>query len=266
MLKTIESIKKALDKIANADTEYANTEYVDTKYASPEPTNYSYNNNSRNEIHHYHHNSPSYMPFFMPSSGSNVVNNYYNGRPSSSSSSSSSSKKEEKKEKKEADAKDIVIASVALAGVALSATYFATQDEYIKYLMSNLDSLITEFDNYDDQIARNIVRLYKKWNKKYTTRTFKKLVTKSGGIISSGSIIYGGIVIGATSTLLLGGIAGLAASGCYYIWQHFTEDKEEEYDDLKNLKNALDEYIASQNMKEPTAPPNYYENNNSLKY
>ena len=246
MLKTIESIQKALRKITNVDSEFANN--IPPENSNRNNQNYS----SYSQVHHYHHNSPSYMPYFIPSGSSHVVNNNYYGPTSTST---STKEKEKKEKKKEPTSGEILLASAALAGVALSATYFATQDEYIKYWMSNLDDHISELENYDDPTARNIAKLYRKWSKQYTSRTLKKLVTKGTGVVSSGAIIYGGMIVGASSGLFLGGIAGLTLSGCYYIWQQYTQDQDDETENLKALIDAIDTYIQSQHT--PSAPPQY---------
>ena len=66
---------------------------------------------------------------------------------------------------------------------------------------------------------------FDRWSNEFKKRTGKKLIGKSGVVLSS-MVGLSGLYFGPA--LITGGFIGATVSGCYYIWNYMTADKEPE--------------------------------------
>lgn len=203
------------------------------------------------ETHHYHHHyhDNSYFWLFYPQSRPSIIVVDSNGQQGS-------------KEKKD-DSVYKVLATVSGVALSLLGTYVIAKDEYINYLMSNLDQEMSELKQICGKMSSrgeilDILETYRIWKSLYEVRTRPKLCAKATTIGSS-FIGLGGLYM-MSSSLMLGGVFGLTGSACFLLWKHLNNKPRSEenfFDDLKSrIKSALAKI--QEQEQEPGSQPSAY--------
>ena len=222
--KYLQSVKDALDEYFEQKSEHTQL-------------NLSHQS-SVSEVHHYHHGHSYSSPIFpilaMPPQPPQVivVNN-----PSQSQSGSSESK-EKKKEEKDDDNTTLKVVAV-IAGVATSAigTYVIAKDEYVNYWLSDIDEKIARLRELKDPELAEFLLAYDEWKSLFEKRTKSKTYAKATTI---GSVLGGlGGAYLASTAIVLTGVVGATAGGCYLLWKHMTTRTRTEDQAFSNFKSKL---------------------------
>lgn len=221
--------------------------------------------------HHYHHTNVNSVTLVPPTT--NIINNYMLSH--SSYSPDTRSKKSETifPKKEEKLTKTQIIAGTSSMGIiALVTTYFLSQDEYVKYIMSQIDTKVDKLKikfieitldhtNTDGHVLiTDFMDNYTEWKYLFVNRTKNALYTK---ILGSGSLIgsIGGIMIN-NRFCLFSGLVGSFSSGCCMLWRYMTGNtrSENEYF-IKMNENLIKLITLYENKKQshihniqPSAP------------
>lgn len=149
------------------------------------------------------------------------------------------SKEEEKpKEEKEDNTLRTAMAVGGIVVTAVASTYYAAKDEYIKFNISGIDNLIKDIYGYlntaeKDELETN----YRTWFEAFSERT-KPVTYSKGGIVGFTTIGLTGLWA-SSSAGLIGGIFGVTASSCYWLWKKMTHRPDNERIRYERLMSNL---------------------------
>lgn len=156
----------------------------------------------------------------------------------------------------------IIAGTSAIGVIALATTYFLTQDEYVKYNLSQIDTKINDFkkrlketmntDMTIEPLTKSFVENYENWQIMFLNRVESKFNAK---IIGSGSLAsgVGGFILCSTPFLFVG-LVGTFSCGCYMLWKHMTKNTRTENEYYEKMNEDLEKLILYYENKQPSAP------------
>ncbi len=161
------------------------------------------------------------------------------------------------KEKEQLEKKEImrtddktrkILAGIGEAAIALAATYVTAKDEYIKYYLSDIESIFKNLDIIPEtyHLRKEFLELkigFENWRQVFLNKTKKNFLGKVSCFASAATGV-GGIFF-ASGLVVSTGFVGLTASGCYLLWRYMKSEYSDKdlYEDLKNKLQLFEQKI-----------------------
>ena len=269
LLDDLEEIQNTLNDYFKNSYQF-NNQNNDTMNVNQPQSNSS---QSSGYVHHHHVYNHQPAPVFINNPAPIFVNpapiiiNNSHSSCGKSAKTESRKKSEEKEDKKELSRGEIIVGMTVIAGMSAASVYVFSQDEYIKFYLSQIDDKISALKKYSNSKLYDvsveidqIITHYDAWKKLHTERTLNKCYAK---VIGTGSLLTGVTAFIVYSNVALAGLFGGILSGCYLLWKYLTDNMRREYKhyDLmdKAIKSVIKRIEFDLNNPKPSAPPAYDE-------